>query len=180
MSFQGSLSELPLPDIVQLVSVGGKTGRFVLTREGQQGVIYLKNGQIIHAETPDMSGEEAVYSLAIWDQGEFQFEPGESDAEQTIDKSNTSLLMEAARRLDEWRVLAKKIPSIDMVPVLRSDPDRKDQITLGPREWDLVTRIDGRSSISEIAEKIASTGFEVAKVLYGMVGSEIVELKKKP
>lgn len=179
MAFQGSLSELPLPDIVQLVSVSGKTGRFVLTSEGQQGVIYLREGQIIHAETPELRGEEAVYALAIWDKGEFQFEAGSPHGEQTIEKSNTNLLMEAARRLDEWRVLSKKIPSIDMVPALKADPNRKDQVTLGPQEWLLVTAIDGKRTISQIAESVSLTAFDVAKVLYGMVGSDLVTLKKK-
>ena len=44
MAFQGSLKELPLPDIIQLVSVSGKTGKFTLSREGDRGFIYLKNG----------------------------------------------------------------------------------------------------------------------------------------
>ncbi|HEY0590956.1 MAG TPA: DUF4388 domain-containing protein, partial [Thermoanaerobaculia bacterium] len=102
MAFQGSLKELPLPDIIQLVSVGGKTGRFTLTREGEQGMIFLKNGNIVHAQAGDLAGEEAVYALAIWTDGEFVFAPSEEATEQTINRSNTNLLMEAARRSDEW------------------------------------------------------------------------------
>ncbi len=50
MAFQGSLAELHLPDIIQLVSVSGKTGVFHLTEGEQRGEIYLKDGQIVHAE----------------------------------------------------------------------------------------------------------------------------------
>ena len=46
MAFQGSLKELPLPDIIQLVSVSGKTGKFTLSRDADRGYIYLKNGQM--------------------------------------------------------------------------------------------------------------------------------------
>ena len=49
MSFQGSIKELPVPDIVQLMSVSGKTGVFTLTRGPERGVIYLKNGQMVHS-----------------------------------------------------------------------------------------------------------------------------------
>lgn len=178
MAFQGSLKELPLPDIIQLVSVSGKTGKFSLTRGSEQGVIFLLNGQIVHATTGPVSGEEAVYALAIWNEGEFQFSPGESAPDQTITKSNTNLLMEAARRLDEWRVLARKVPSVDMVPVLHAG-ERREQVTLDPQEWALVTRIDGRQTIAEIAKGMGTTAFDVAKVLYGLVTSELVELKKK-
>ncbi|MGH7490172.1 MAG: DUF4388 domain-containing protein, partial [bacterium] len=162
MAFQGSLKELPLPDIIQLVSVSGKTGKFTLSRDTDKGFIYLKNGQMVHALVADLIGEEAIYSLAIWNQGEFQFAPGEEPDRQTITKSNTNLLMEAARRLDEWRVLSKKIPSVDFIPELLIRENRHEQITLNPQEWTLITRIDGHRSIAEIGRALNISSFEVA------------------
>lgn len=179
MAFQGSLKELPLPDIIQLVSVSGKTGKFTLTRDGDRGYIYLKNGQMVHATVADLVGEEAIYSLAIWNQGEFQFTPGEEPERQTITKSNTNLLMEAARRLDEWRVLSKKIPSIDHVPELLARENRHEQVTLNPQEWMLITKIDGHRSITEIGRTLNISSFDVSKILYGMITGELVQLKKK-
>lgn len=179
MAFQGSLKELPLPDIVQLVSASGKTGRFRLTREGVEGSIYLKNGQIVHADLGEQSGEEAVFALAIWNSGDFLFTPGDEAPRQTITKSNTNLLMEAARRIDEWRVLSKKIPSIEMVPYLHPRSGRHEQITLNPQEWLLITHIDGKRSISEIARGINLSSFDVAKVLYGLITAELVALRTK-
>ena len=106
MAFQGSLAELHLPDIIQLVSVSGKSGVFRLIDGEHRGDIWLQEGRIVHAVHEDLSGEEAVYALAIWRTGEFRFEAGVDSPRQTITKSNTNLLMEAARRLDEWRVLS--------------------------------------------------------------------------
>jgi hypothetical protein len=179
MAFQGSLKELPLPDIIQLVSVSGKTGKFTLTREGDRGFIFLKNGQMVHATVGDLVGEEAIYSLAIWNQGEFQFSPSEEPERQTITKSNTNLLMEAARRLDEWRVLSKKIPSVDHVPELLARENRHEQVTLNPHEWLLITKINGSRSIVEIGHELNISSFDVAKILYGMITGELVQLKKK-
>jgi hypothetical protein len=179
MAFQGSLKELPLPDIIQLVSVSGKTGKFTLTRESDRGFIFLKNGQMVHATIGDLVGEEAIYSLAIWNHGEFQFSPGEDSDRQTITKSNTNLLMEAARRLDEWRVLSRKIPSVEYVPELMARENRHEQVTLNPQEWMLITKIDGRRSIIEIGRALNLSSFEVAKILYGMITGELVQLKKK-
>ncbi|MDQ5872912.1 MAG: DUF4388 domain-containing protein, partial [Acidobacteriota bacterium] len=45
MSFQGSLRELQLADILQLVSTSGKTGKFVLVHDDEQGELYLKQGR---------------------------------------------------------------------------------------------------------------------------------------
>lgn len=179
MAFQGSLKELPLPDIIQLVSVSGKTGKFTLTRDNDRGYIFLKNGQMVHALVADLIGEEAIYALAIWNQGEFQFNPGEEPDRQTITKSNTNLLMEAARRLDEWRVLSKKIPSVDHVPELMARENRHEQVTLNPHEWMLITKIDGNRSIAEIGRTLNISSFDVAKILYGMITGELVALKKK-
>lgn len=179
MAFQGSLKELPLPDIIQLVSVSGKTGKFTLSREGESGYVYLRNGQIVHAQLRDVIGEEAVYALAIWNDGDFLFAAGEEPDRQTITRSNTNLLMEAARRLDEWRVLSRKIPSVEMVPHLHVRENRHEQVTLNPQEWLLVTRIDGQLSILEIAQRLEASPFDVAKILYGLISSELVVLKKK-
>ena len=179
MAFQGSLKELPLPDIIQLVSVSGKTGKFTLTRERDRGFIYLKNGQMVHAMVGDLIGEEAIYALAIWNQGEFQFSPAEEPDRQTITKSNTNLLMEAARRLDEWRVLSKKVPSVEYIPELLARENRHEQITLNPNEWMLITKIDGHRSIADIGRTLNISSFEVAKILYGMITGELVQLKKK-
>src|ERR1051326_8885919 len=98
MAFQGSLKELPLPDIIQLVSVSGKTGKFTLSREHERGFIYLKNGQLAPALGGVPGGEGASPRLAIWNPGEFQFSPSEEPDRQTITKSNTNLVDEKERR----------------------------------------------------------------------------------
>ncbi|HKB70889.1 MAG TPA: DUF4388 domain-containing protein [Thermoanaerobaculia bacterium] len=178
MSFQGSLKELPVPDIVQLMSVSGKTGVFTLTRGPERGVIYLKNGQMVHSRLGEITGEEAVYALAIWSSGDFQFNPNDESDEHTITKSNTSLLMEAARRLDEWKVLSKKIPGIDAVPQLK-ERESPEPVTLSPQEWNLAGKIDGHRTIEEIARANKTSPFEVAKTLYGLVAADLVELRAK-
>ena len=178
MSFQGSLKELPVPDIVQLMSVSGKTGVFTLTRGPERGLIYLKNGQMVHSRLGEVTGEEAVYALAIWSSGDFLFTPNDESDEHTITKSNTSLLMEAARRLDEWKVLSKKIPGIDAVPQLK-ERESPEPVTLSPQEWNLAGKIDGHRTIEEIARANRTSPFDVAKTLYGLVAADLVELRAK-
>ena len=179
MSFQGSIQELPVPDIIQLVSVSGKTGMFMLVRGTERGYIYLRNGRIVHAELGGLSGEEAVYALAIWSTGDFQFTPGKENDSVTIEKTNTSLLMEAARRLDEWKVLGRKIPGVDAVPVLKPR-ELGEAVTLSPPEWNAVMRIDGRRTVEEVARATGSNSFDTAKVLYGLVTADLVEMRARP
>jgi hypothetical protein len=178
MAFQGSLAELHLPDIIQLISVSGKTGVFHLTDGPLHGEIYLNEGRIVHAQIEDASGEEAVYALAIWRQGEFKFEPGVPTDQQTISKSNTNLLMEAARRLDEWRVLSKKIPSTDLVPEFVMQETREGQINLNTSEWLILSKIDGQRSVKSIAAACNLSVFDASKMLYGLVAANLIRLKE--
>lgn len=180
MAFQGSLAELHLPDIIQLISVSGKTGVFHLTDGALKGRIYLNDGKIVHAELEDTSGEEAVYALAIWSQGDFRFEPGIATDQRTITKSNTNLLMEAARRLDEWRVLSKKVPSVDMIPEFVVQDSREGQINLNTSEWLILSKIDGTRSVKTIAQSAGLSVFDVAKILYGLVATSLIRLKTAP
>ena len=178
MAFQGSLAELHLPDIIQLISVSGKTGVFHLTDGALKGQIYLNDGKIVHASLEDASGEEAVYALAIWSRGDFKFEPGISTELRTISKSNTNLLMEAARRLDEWRVLSKKIPSTELVPEFVVQETREGQINLNTSEWLILSKIDGTRSIKQIAQAGGLSVFDAAKVLYGLIATGLIRLKE--
>ncbi len=178
MAFQGSLKELPLPDIIQLVSVSGKTGVFSLRRDGDSnGEIFLRGGHIVHAQVGDLQGEEAVYELAIWPEGEFVFTPGTETPLTTIQKSNTNLLMEAARRIDEWQILSKRIPSTRLVPVFTNQAATS-SVSLTPQEWALICKIDERRSIEEIAIGLNTSPFEACKLLYGLITSGLVGLNE--
>lgn len=177
MAFQGSLKELPLPDIIQLVSVSGKTGVFVLQGPSQTGQIYLKDGEIVHAVVGSVSGEDAVYELAIWQEGHFEFNAKVETAERSIRKSNTNLLMEAARRIDEWQVLSKRIPSTRLVPTF-TNQSSSTSISFTPQEWQVICKIDERRSIDELASALGASAFEVCKLLYGLVTAGLVELRE--
>jgi len=176
MSLQGSLSELPLPDVIQLVSVSGKTGAFEIQGDEAEGKIFLRDGQIVDALVGRLRGDSAVYEMAIWSQGKFSFHPGEESDQVTIHMSNANLMMEAARRFDEWRVLSRKIPSLDLVPYFTSRDQGADQVTLSPQEWILVTRIDGELTIEEIATELKWAPFDVSKLLFGMITTGLVAL----
>jgi hypothetical protein len=176
MSLQGSLSELPLPDVIQLVSVSGKTGAFEIQCDEAEGKIFLRDGQIVDALVGRLRGDSAVYEMAIWSEGTFSFQPGEETDQITVHMSNASLMMEAARRLDEWRVLSRKIPSLNLVPYFTSREQGADQVTLSPQEWILVTRIDGEQTIEEMANELKWAPFDVSKLLFGMITTGLVAL----
>jgi hypothetical protein len=179
MALQGSLHDLALPDVIQLVSVAGKTGVFTLSGEGVEGKIYLREGQVIDAQVGTLRGESALYEMAMWRAGGFIFIPGIEADQPTISRSNTSLMMEAARRHDEWRVLQRKIPSLEAVPYFLPRDPRHDQITLSPVEWQVVTTVDGQRSVTQLEAVTGLPAFDVCKVLFGLITSGLIALREQ-
>ncbi|MCB1053654.1 MAG: DUF4388 domain-containing protein [Acidobacteria bacterium] len=176
--FQGSLNDVKLPDIIQLMSVSSKTGCFLLQLDKEEGRIFLVDGQMTHASAGKLVGEEALYALAIWDHGTFRFEEGTRTEQQSISKKNTFLLMEVARKLDEWRVLSKKIPSLALIPEIETLGNKK--VSFNTQEWHVLSKINGVLSIIRIAEMTNLIPIDVAKLIYGLVSSGLVKLRETP
>jgi len=175
MAFQGSLEELPLPDVIQLVAASGKTGKFAVTSRLGSGDIFLQDGEIVHSTMGPLTGEEAFYELATWQEGEFVFTPGEEASDRTVKKSNTNLLMQAAQRIDEWKVLVTKVPSTRMVPYFTTDGGSTN-VSLSPSEWNVIRRIDESRTIEGIARELKTSAFEVSKTIFGLITSGLVDL----
>ncbi len=177
MALQGSLTDVALADLIQLVAASQKTGVFAVQNGSEQGQIFLEGGKIVHGLSGNLAGNEAVYEIASWDDGEFVFTAGVEAPESTIADSNNQLLMEAARRQDEWRLLSQKIGNLNQVPTFSEPDDPTASVTFSPTEWAVIRRIDGRKSITAIAEEWNKSPFEVCKVLYGLITAHQVALK---
>lgn len=98
----GSLGQLPLTDLLQILSANQKSGMLTLRSRGREGTMWLRGGRVVDATTEDgRSGEEAVYAIALWEEGSFEAELGPVEVPERIAKSTTHLLLEAMRRKDE-------------------------------------------------------------------------------
>src|SRR5688572_17702302 len=210
MAIKGSLREASLPDVLQLLAMGKKTGCLSVTNKQQFGTIHFEKGRISHAaivNRRDRLGdllvkhglispaalesaiaeqasqpqrrigdllvaagyikreqlheylkhqiEEAVYLLFTWSQGTFTFEPDVVPDEKdiTVSISPESLLLEGARRVDEWSLIEKKIPSFDIVFSLDRDHLAESNVEVTPEQETLIPLIDGRRDVSAIIEE---------------------------
>src|SRR5437763_1315753 len=95
--------------------------------------------------------------------------------------STESLLMEGARRIDEWSRIADKVPSLSVVPMLaRVEDDRASVLDLLPHEWEVLMMIDTSRDLRGIAASLGRSEFEIAKIAYGLVSTGVVELYQGP
>ena len=99
--FRGKVFGLQLTDIIQINCLSRLTTALIITRDGEKGVIYLSEGEIIHAECGDQKGTDAFYRILSWQEGEFISNVGVTPPVQTIYQNWEHLLVEAMRRNDE-------------------------------------------------------------------------------
>lgn len=125
--------------------------------------------------------EEVVFELMSWSEGYFSFvegERGESTAEAVYRIPTESLLMEAARRIDEWSRFESKIPHLGVVPRLNSgNGDGPAVIDLLPDEWALLAAVDGQADVRAMAQGLGRSEFDVAKILFGLASAGIIVLE---
>jgi hypothetical protein len=99
--FEGEVAGLSLPDLIQLNARNRFSGRFAVENDGQQGLIFFRDGEIVHAERGSLQGEEAFREILHWPAGRFRVEPDVITARRTIQKSCEHLILDALRALDE-------------------------------------------------------------------------------
>ena len=226
MAIKGSLKEASLPDVIQLLYLGRRTGCLALADRHNFGTIYLDEGQIIYASivnrrdrlgdmllrqgrvTPEQlqdaidsqSGdrqhklgeilvaqgaltqaeleeymrlqiEEAVYFLFTWTSGTFNFEAGvRPDREDFLVRINPEyLLLEGARRVDEWSQVEKKIPSFDLIFSVDQQHIGESAPELSMEQQRLLPLIDGTRDVQHLIDESGLAEFDVGKALFGLI-----------
>ena len=99
--FQGKVFDVQLTDIIQMNCLGRLTTALVISRDGEKGVIYFNEGEIIHAECGEQKGTDAFYKILSWEEGEFVSNIGFVPPVQSIFTSWEHLLVEGMRRNDD-------------------------------------------------------------------------------
>jgi response regulator RpfG family c-di-GMP phosphodiesterase len=97
----GSLQEMALPELVQILHHGRKTGLLQLESDGTQGRIFFKEGAIVDVSWRSLRGEEAFYALVGVETGQFTIDPSVAPQQETVRANPEMLLLEGLRRLDE-------------------------------------------------------------------------------
>lgn len=140
--FRGVLRQVGLQDVLQMECLARHSVVLHIRAGAVEGDVFVKEGQIVHAQCGGRTGEEAFNQLLSQTGGEFDLKPFASPPEQTINGSWEFLLMEAARQRDEGGESAPaelpaniEIPDIFPMPrPVAAKPERKAAPTPGPVE----------------------------------------------
>jgi hypothetical protein len=125
--------------------------------------------------------EEVVFTVLGWSEGHFTFEEGvaaEIPRDAAIRISTESLMMEAARRIDEWSRIQDRVPHLGVVPRLAApDTDDPGPLQLTPFEWRVLAGCDGVLDVRSIARSLAASDFDVARTLFGLAAAGVLVLQ---
>src|SRR6478735_731013 len=228
MAIKGSLKEASLPDVLQLLAMGKKTGCLAVTHRNNFGYVYFDKGRICYAsivnrrdrlgdilvkagsitkvqldaaiaaqaahndkrlgellvaqgaitrealhEQIKLQIEEAVYFLFTWKEGTFNFEGEVAPEEQDflVSINPESLLLEGARRVDEWSLIEKKIPSFDLIFTVDEKHLSEAGVQLASEQERIVPLLDGKRDVHQLVEDSGLVEFEVGKALYGLIAA---------
>jgi hypothetical protein len=182
VELRGSINEFGLSDIVQFLSGSRKTGRLDMSdaERDRRAYVFFQDGSIVHAQVDGRTGEEAFFELMRWTHGEFSFEPDATSEESSVRLSGANLLMEGARRSDEWELLSKYIPDLDWIPefIEPDDSQTGKQIMLNTSEWIVLSKIDGERSVKDLARAANITEYNTCRLLYPLVANHLIRLRE--
>ena len=122
---------------------------------------------------------DVVYRLFSWVEGTFRFEPSQLPPNDRIavkiDLEN--VIMEGSRRIKEYERLQEEIPDLDLALRFTDRPDtRLRNVNLSVDEWRVVSYINPKNSIRQIAQANNMSEFQIRKITYGMLQAGLVEL----
>ncbi|MCI0434313.1 MAG: tetratricopeptide repeat protein [Gemmatimonadetes bacterium] len=162
---QGRITQQQVDDILE---------RQVRDPERRFGELLVENGLMTEDELTRfirIQIEEAVYHLFTWSRGQFYFEAGQRpDASETLVSINPeSMLLEAAHRIDEWGLIEKKIPSLDLVfEIDRARLDSVD-VELSVEQTELLPLFDGTRTVQDVVDASGRGEFDVGRALFGLL-----------
>lgn len=175
----GGLADVSLSNLIQLIEVDRKSGVLTLTRKDQSGYLMFNQGTIANAVVGDLKGEAAVYRLLTWEEGGFLFEPWHSSVESQIGASNQELIMEGMRRLDEWRNLKAKLPSLNSI--FKRSPEGEKALkegTLTQGQMALLNLCDGVKDIRTVLGEAPGDDLKAMEDLVWLYNQGMLEVAR--
>jgi hypothetical protein len=164
----GDLENTRCPEIIKILSLGKRSGRLYLTNGSDSGNIFFTDGEVVHAQCGSLNGIKAVQEIAVWTSGEYRFFVDEPADMQTVTMSIDEVLAETTSHLRQMDKITSLIPSSSAVYALEPDIRDKD-VQLKSIQWRVLTTIDGKKSIADIAQSINLGVSDCMKILYTLL-----------
>lgn len=160
--FFGDLAEMSITDLLQTVEIGNRSGKATVRSGERSGVIWFIDGAVADADAGGLTGDEAVYRLLNWEEGEFEMDFRAQPPSRSINIPISTLLLEGMRRIDAWSRLEAQLPPLSTTFGVDAEELADHQDTLTDDARAVLKRVDGRRSVSAV---VAATSLPDLKAL---------------
>lgn len=172
---RGQLEDVPLPDLLQLLGNGKKTGLLILRERSRTAQVSFQEGHVARCSVDgrtEVNARKSLFRLLSWEKGEFEFTPlAEESVSGHLEESIDALLLEGLRQLDELRAIKPPWTSASarLVP---SDPQRGPLSDLTALEIDLFQWAAGGATIQSLLDRSPSSDLETVRSLMALIKKE--------
>jgi Domain of unknown function (DUF4388)/FHA domain len=170
-SVQGRLEEVPLVDLLQLLSTSKKTGCIVI--EGyRSGRVHLRAGKVVSAAIdadPTLRPKKALFRMVTWGQGGFEFAAQDGDLpplQHEIAEPTEHLIMEAIQQAEELASGSFPAPTAAVGIAMPLSPSLR---ALAPLELDLLQLVHNYGVVQAVLDRAPGSDLEVARQLRSLM-----------
>jgi hypothetical protein len=124
-----------------------------------------------------MKVEESIYDTFLWEMGTFEFYDGQLSTQKSmlLSLEVTGVVLEGARRMDEWKRIRFAIKGGDAVLAAISEAIAE-RLPLAPEDADMLTRLDGMKTIDQLVIEMRVPEFKANKLLFDLFEKGMVRI----
>jgi len=178
----GELSQISLPDLIQLFSVNRKSGTIELIRRGaderdEHGTISLVEGDVVQAAAGVVEGEKALFRLLTWEEGTFAFAHGGGEVPHQIHSPTRNLILEGMRQVDELGRLAGRLPPGQASVALRVKTAELPN-TIHPLTQEVLLLLEIYSTVQDVVDRCSFPDYQVLRTLQTLADRGMIEIRR--
>ena len=168
---QGRLEEVPLVDLLQLLSTSKKTGAIVISGY-RSGHVHLRSGKVVSAvidADPTLPPKKALCRMIAWTQGGFEFVAQEGDLARMpneITDATEQLIMDAMQQTDELARGGFPAPTAAIAIAMPLSPKLRE---LSADELDLLQLVHNYGVVQAVLDRAAGSDLEVARRIAALI-----------
>jgi hypothetical protein len=176
---EGQLSQIALPELLDLFYVNRRTGVVELRqstgRRAETGSVWIRDGEIVHAAAGPVEAEKALYRLFTWRRGVFAFKPAAQAEKITIERPTRALLREGSRQMDEREQLGDELPAQGARLALRVSRASLPNV-LHPLTQEVLLILELSDRVQDILDRSTFPDYQVLRTLQTLIRRGMVSV----
>jgi hypothetical protein len=167
-TMSGSIDEIPLPDLLQLLGSSKKSGQLVVRSDDDVGKVNLRKGVVVYASINDLNEVpplKSIFRILTWSHGSFDLAPlDERVLPGEISATVQELLMEGLRQIDELNAIRDRLPDLG-AQLYVPRPLEPKLALLSPLELDVFQIAYNHEQLATVLNQSPGTDLETAKAV---------------